>query len=116
MHIPILLQGEVLQKKNLFVDDNFVFPVFLCPVRNITTKRPYTNPVTGEVLMVNDFQDTGLLQGLCVIQPTPEEAETGQLVTLDPADESCFSFFRVPAFSTCKNDCPGGKYLDIVQL
>ena len=44
-------------------------------------------------MMVNDFGDPiGLTEGFCTIDPTEEEAAAGQLVTLNPDDDSCFSF------------------------
>ena len=111
MHFPFYFRGKLYKDCVLFEEENFFYPVFRCPVRNITTKISYTDPDTGEVMQVNDFGDTiGLTQGLCVRQPTDEEAAQGQLVTLNPADENCFSFLRAPPFSTCKNDCPGGNF------
>jgi len=112
---PFYFRDKLYKECVLFEEDNFVYPVFRCPVRNITTKRPYTDPDSGDMMMVNDFGDPiGLTQGICVIQPSDEEAAAGQLVTLNPADDDCFSFERVPPFSTCKNDCPGVRAFGII--
>ena len=68
-------------------------------------------------MMVNDFGNPiGLTEGFCTIDPTEEEAAAGQLVTLNPDDDSCFSFQLAPPFSTCKNDCPGGNSLGLMSI
>ena len=93
-----------------------VYPIYRCPVRNITTKAPWTNPTNNQVEMINDFQQLDPSTGVCVKNPTPEETAQGQLVTLNPEDDTCFPFQRLPPFSTCKNDCPGGKSLVLLYF
>ena len=95
---PFYYNGVLYNECALFEQEGFVYPVFRCPVRNITTKRDG----------INDFKEVELTAGYCAIQPTAEEAAEGQLVTLNPDDETCF--IPVPPFSTCKNDCPGGSF------
>ena len=93
----------------LFEEKGFVFPVFRCPTRNITTKFPGTQ--------INHFEDPlETTQGYCydidLAQQTCdnslEDGGPGCQRLLDPNDESCNAFLRLPPFSTCKNDCPGG--------
>ena len=88
----------------LFEEDNFVYPVFRCPTRNITTKFPGTE--------INHFENTlELTTGICLdIEACDFSLEDGGpdcVKQLDPNKE-CSPFFRLPQFSTCKNDCPGG--------
>ena len=70
----------------LFEQEGFVYPTFRCPVRTITTKRDG----------INDFMELELTAGYCEISPTAEEAADGQLATLNPDDESCFSLLYLP--------------------
>ena len=93
----------------LFEEENFVYPVFRCPTRNITTKFPGTQ--------INHFEDTlettqGYCYNIALAQQTCdnslEDGGPGCQRLLDPNDDSCNAFLRLPPFSTCKNDCPGG--------
>ena len=85
----------------LFEEENFVYPVFRCPVRNITTKFPGTE--------INHFEESlELTDGYCIANCEPEQEDCDQL--LDPERDDCNPLFRVKPFSTCKNDCPGGEY------
>ena len=113
---PFFYEGKLYTECDPLEELDFVYPVFSCPVRNITTKAPWTDPTTGQVKMINSFPQLRRSSGYCVIDPTEEEAAAGQLVTLDPDDDDCFSFQRVPLFSTCKNDCPGGNFHNSILL
>ena len=106
---PFYYEGKLYTECDPLEELDFVYPVFSCPVRNISTKLPWTDPATGQVKMINSFPRLRQSSGYCVIDP-PDDAPEGTLVTLNPADDSCPSFFRVPPFSTCKNDCPGGNF------
>ena len=100
----------------LFEEEDFVYPVFRCPTRNITTKYPGTN--------INHFEDTlGLTEGYCfdfslsleTCDPLLEDGGPGCQRLLDPS-KTCHPLFSVPPFSTCKNDCPGGdiSFLNLI--
>ena len=95
----------------LFEEDNFVYPVFRCPTRNITTKFPGTD--------INHFEDTiELTSGICydidtamaTCDPDLEDGGPGCIKQLDPSIKDCHPNFSLPPFSTCKNDCPGGEF------
>merc|ERR1711936_827981 len=98
----------------LFEEKGFVFPVFRCPTRNITTKFPGTQ--------INHFEDPlettqGYCYNIALAQQTCdnslEDGGPGCQRLLDPNDESCNAFLRLPPFSTCKNDCPGAGYFGV---
>ena len=94
----------------LFEEEGFVYPVFRCPTRNITTKFPGTN--------INHFEETlELTKGYCfnidlaiaTCDFTIDESGGPDCQReLDPS-QSCTRDLLVPPFSTCKNDCPGGE-------
>ena len=93
----------------LFEEEDFVYPVFRCPTRNITTKFPGTD--------INHFEDVlELTKGYCynitlattTCNPDLDNGGPGCQRLLNPDDDSCPDFLRIPPFSTCKNDCPGG--------
>ena len=90
----------------LFEEENFVYPVFRCPVRNITTKFPGTD--------VNHFEEVlGLTAGYCLDREAADAAGCDvnpdcDFRLLNPEIQDCDPTFRVQPFSTCKNDCPGG--------
>ena len=98
----------------LFEEDDFVYPVFRCPTRNITTKFPGTD--------INHFERSiELTEGLCVDTATSMatcDATGGGpncIKQLDPELE-CIDQFKRQPFSTCKNDCPGGNILASLQI
>jgi len=97
----------------LFEEENFVYPVFRCPVRNITTKFPGTD--------VNHFEDDlELTGGYCIDTKAADEACEGvpfdecDFRLLNPDITDCGPFFTVQPFSTCKNDCPGVRSFGII--
>ena len=89
----------------LFEEEDFVYPVFRCPVRNITTKFPGTD--------INHFEESlELTAGYCIdfeaaVASGCDPTSDCDFRLLNPALE-CSQTFRVPQFSSCKNDCPGG--------
>ena len=94
---------------SLFDRQYFDVPVWRCPVRNITTKFPGTD--------INHFEDDLLLtEGICIdiqlelatCDPTLDDGGPGCQRQLDPSID-CHPNLRLPPFSTCKSDCPGGK-------
>ena len=76
---PFFYQGQLFKECSLITLSDFVYPVFRCPVVNSEVKTEWTDPDTGEVMMVNTYNET--------INPTQ----------------------RPSPFTVCKNDCPGGK-------
>ena len=114
MYLPVLLQGQgPYNQCMLFDEEDFVYPVFRCPVRNITTKYPGTE--------INHFEDAlETLDGYCynftlaaeTCDPELEDGGPGCQRLLDPTTD-CPAFLKIPPFSTCKNDCPGGNVLPI---
>jgi len=96
----------------LFEEEDFVYPVFRCPTRNITTKFPGTD--------INHFeQSIELTTGLCVDTETAEatcDATGGGpncIKQLDP-EKKCPAREKRQPFSTCKNDCPGVRSFGII--
>ena len=79
----------------LFEEDEFVYPVFRCPTRNITTKYEDTG--------INSFDFLPLVSGYC-----PEDS-MDSTSPLNPDKTDCSPFARRAPFSQCKNNCPGGK-------
>merc|ERR1712032_1191451 len=97
----------------LFEEENFVYPVFRCPVRNITTKLPGTN--------INHFEeDLDLTAGYCIDLEAAIAAGCDPLFLDDcefrliNPDKECSPFCKVQPFSTCKNDCPGVRSFGII--
>ena len=93
-----------------FEEENFLYPVFRCPVRNITTKFPGTD--------INHFEEQlELTAGYCIdldaaaaagCDPTSIFSGDCHFRLLNPALE-CDPTFKVQPFSTCNNECPGGN-------
>merc|ERR1712106_151962 len=82
----------------LFDEDDFVYPVFRCPTRDITTK------IDG----INSFEFLPLVDGYC---PTDTMDSTSPL---DPTITDCSQFARRAPFSQCKNNCPGVQAFGIM--
>jgi len=89
--------------------------IFRCPTRNITTKFEDTG--------INHFEDAlALTQGYCynitlaeeTCDLTLEDGGPNCQRLIDPNDNSCLPFLRLPPFSTCKNDCPGVRSFGII--
>lgn len=101
----------------LFEEEDFVYPVFRCPTRNITTKFPGTD--------INHFEETlelteGYCQDMALAIATcdftiDEDGGPDCQRLLDPELE-CSPNWQVPPFSTCKNDCPGGDTVNILNM
>ena len=74
----------------LFNEEDFLYPIFRCPIRNITTK------INGINSFNFSFGDSYCLSD-----------EENVLSTLDP-DMSCGFLQKRAPFSQCKNNCQGG--------
>ena len=78
------------------------YPVFTCPVWNITTKFGGINSYTTTNL-------TSLLNLNGGYYPDPTMIQPGDLLPpLNPSLPINFDQFPVKAFAQCKNNCPGG--------
>ena len=109
---PFYYKGKRYDSCGLLETSNFVVPVWRCPVRNITTKYPGTD--------ISHFEEDIELTGLyCIDREASLEAgcDFGSILSgtcpfrvLNP-DLECDEYLKVPPFSTCKSDCPGGKYI-----
>ena len=91
--LPFYYRDRLYHRCVLFEEDGFVYPVYRCPTRSVTTKINGTNSYAW--LQAGD--------GLCPSDPTDPTSP------LDPADNTCSPFQRRDPFSQCKNDCPGGE-------
>ena len=91
---PFYYKGVKYNQCILFEEDGFVYPIFRCPTRNVTTKSE-----DG----FNSFEFLPLVDGYCPVDPQDPDSP------LDPNKKDCSPFSRRSAFSQCKNDCPGGK-------
>ena len=69
---------------------------------------------------INHFEDdVELSEGICydlataveTCDPFMEDGGPGCIKQLDPTITDTNCRLRLPAFSTCKSDCPGGKHL-----
>ena len=98
---PFYYQGKRFDNCTLLQRSSFVEPVWRCPVFNITTKYQDTG--------INSYEeDPREPQRYCLdraICLAPDDCE----VVLDPKAE-CPDVAKIPAFSTCKTDCPGGDW------
>ena len=88
--LPFYYKGKLYEECLLFEQEGFVYPVFRCPVRPITTM------ING----IMSYEEISTTEGYCV------DLETD---LLDPTVTDCF-VKNVP-FGTCKNDCPGGNLI-----
>ena len=90
---PFYYQGKRYDECILYRENDFVIPIFRCPVRNVTSKREG----------INDYLDIGLNDRLCPANPEDFDSD----LDTDPTKE-CFFFIRRAPFQQCKNNCPGG--------
>jgi hypothetical protein len=91
---PFYYLGNKYEQCVLFDESGFVYPVFRCPTRNVTTT------IDG----ISNYPSIGLTEGLCPMDNTNASSP------LDPNKTDCFDFQRRGIFKQCKNNCPGGKY------
>jgi len=116
---PFYYKDKLYDRCSLLETSNFVAPVWRCPVRNITTKYPGTD--------INHFEDDAIAptRRYCIDTEAAAEAAGCDLLSslllddcefrlLNP-DLECDAIFKVPAFSTCKSDCPGVRRFGIIS-
>ena len=101
---PYYVDGVLFESCTQFDVGGLNYPVFACPVRNVTSKQPGTN--------INSFRtsnSSGILSlfqiGFC---EDSSNLNSGDLYPpLDP-ESSCGTNSKLP-FAQCKNNCPGGR-------
>ena len=97
---PFYYQGKRFDNCTLLQRSSFVEPVWRCPVLNISTKYQDTG--------INSFEeDPREPQRYCLDLTKCQTADDCEVV-LDPKRD-CNEGAKLPAFSTCKTDCPGGE-------
>ena len=94
---PFHYNNNIYNECVLFDESGFVYPVFRCPTREISTKFG----ING----INSYPMIELTEGLCPTNPDDPNSP----LDADP-EANCSIFARRPAFQQCKNNCPGGKY------
>jgi hypothetical protein len=113
---PFYSRGQLFDKCVVSEQVGFVFPVFHCPVWNITTKRNGFNDygnispnLIPDVEGTDDFGNLifGATGGLCSDDPNFNPFDNGERPPLNPA-LTCPDFAKIAPFGTCKPDCPGG--------
>ena len=97
LFVSLILDFRILKQ------DDFVFPVNICPIRNITTKINGINSYTAENL-------NGLLESYSLCSRPDLEEPGDKFPPLDPSDDSCSFFEKGSPFSTCKNNCIRGIF------
>jgi len=104
---PFYLDGKKYESCVLFDQNDFVLPVFRCPIRNITTKIDGINSFRSD-----DLQSI-LTGGLC--QDIDAQKPDDLLPPITPELlEDCSSTTRRVPFSQCKNDCPGVRAFGVI--
>ena len=88
---PFYYGGKEYDQCVLYDEAGFVYPIFRCPTRNITSK------IKG----INSYPVIAFTEGLCPTDGTDVTSD------LDP-NKDCEPFERRAPFSQCKNNCPGG--------
>merc|ERR1719153_128948 len=95
---PFYYNGKKYDECILFEELGFVYPVFRCPIRRITTKM-------NGIISFN-FNASAVTGGYCIKKKTSPGTPEHKLV-LDPDYDGCASWNRRPPMSQCKNNCPG---------
>jgi len=95
---PFYYGGRKYDQCVLFDESEFVYPVFRCPTRGITTK------IDG----INSYPIIPLTEGLCPSVVSDPNSD------LDPEIQDCPPFSRRALFQQCKNNCPGVRAFGII--
>ena len=97
---PFYYNGVEYNECILYEEEDFVYPVFRCPIRDVTTK------IDG----INSFTTSSLVEGHCIADDVEYDDYNPQNPAnflLDPNIE-CLSYNKRLPFSQCKNNCRGG--------
>ena len=100
---PFYYNGELFDTCIQLNQDDFVFPVNICPIRNITTKRNGINSFTSEFLYE-------VLQSYSLCADEAAQSVGDLFPPINP-DLTCSFFDRRSAFSRCRNNCVRGKLI-----
>jgi len=107
---PFYYNGRLYEECILFNELEFVYPVFRCPIRPIST--------TIDGIISFNFNASELTAGYCISKAQIDSLGDNQLpedqYILDPNFDDCFSFNRRPPMSQCKNNCPGVRAFGII--
>ena len=97
---PFYFNGELFDTCIQLNQDDFVFPVNICPIRNVTTKVNDINSYTSEFLyeVLESYS-------LC---PSAAPQPGDLFPILDPNDDTCADIARSSPFSRCRNNCIRG--------
>ena len=98
---PFYWNGKLYDQCTFLEEEEFLFPVFRCPIRNITRKIDGINSFYYKDLITQ--QDD---LGFCVAKG--EDFKNSSAV-LDP-DLDCDYYDRSSFLAPCKNNCRGGKF------
>jgi len=101
---PFYYNGVKYDECILYNEGDFLYPVFRCPIRDITTK------IDG----FNSFTSSSLTEGHCIAKNNDENnPQNPEDFVLDPNIDCIPSKRRLP-FSQCKNNCPGVRAFGII--
>merc|ERR1711892_326769 len=114
---PFYYNGKKYDHCIIFTEAGFVYPVFRCPIYNITTKRDGISDYTIEIDTTETEKPNKYCPGFacqvfqtktyCAVDPKETVTE------LDPSIECALEKRRAP-FSVCKNNCPGVGSLGVI--
>ena len=97
---PFYYDGQLIDNCIKFVG---IFPTYVCPIKNVTTKFPGTQ--------INSFNSKTLLaRGFC--QDFNAQKPDDLFPPLNPF-MNCSAESKRVVFSQCKNNCPGGDHLHL---
>merc|ERR1719195_339105 len=111
---PFYFNGKYYDQCTMLEEDNFILPVFRCPVCDTVNKINGTNSYTYEDLVQQQDQ-----QGICPQEGTTFEdlSDPNAVITLDPSYQGCNGLDdpnaylpRLTPLVPCKNNCKGVQY------
>merc|ERR1719189_559099 len=105
---PFYLNGKYYDQCAMLEEDNFILPVFRCPIYDTVNKINGTNSYTYDDLVLQ--QDNG---GICPAEGTdPATDDPSVIPTVDPSYQGCDANFidRLTPLAPCKNNCRGVQY------
>ena len=115
---PFYYNGRKYNECIVFTEAGYVYPAFRCPVRDIVTKIKGINSFDISAIQdANQTKDCSSFgcQIFQVQKYCPHSTKgfpsncSDPTSPLDPSITDCTAECRRAAFSTCKNNCPGGE-------
>ena len=101
---PFYWDGKKYDSCFFLNEEGFVFPVFLCPRRNMTTKINGTNSFSSR-----DFFSLLSAVGVPFCEDVSAQQPGDRLPPLNPDKTDCDLTVSRQALSQCENNCRGGK-------